>query len=174
MYHVFACKSFDVSSANKQTKKNKISKEEVIKRQLEADKRFNRVSIITFVSILLFLFSFLYIQQYWCELRFKYRMHFMYGKILPPDWVCMNGNELEPHITNRITLNELPYFVCSDGCYDWFSNNYQSCGFAKDTITGKLINKAKAVIGLQSKNKPEVVYFETKASFLKYYSQHEK
>jgi len=101
-------------------------------------------------------------------------MHFMYGKVIHPEWVCMNGNELEPHNTDSYTLNKLPYFVCSHECYNRISNNYQAFGFAKDTISGKVVNKTNAVIGLRSKNEPEVIYFANQANFLKYYNQHAK
>lgn len=101
-------------------------------------------------------------------------MNFMYGKAIHPDWVCMNGNELELHATKGHALNKFTYFVCSQECYNRISGNYQTSGFANDTITGIAVNKANAVIGLRAKNKPEVVYFANKANFLKYYNQNAK
>jgi len=153
-------------------KTRKISKAELIEKQLEADKRFNRRLNFWFVFLLLFFFSLLYIQQSWCVIRLKYRMHFMYGKAIHPDWVCMNGNELELHITEGHALNKFTYFVCSHECFNRISKNYQGSCFTRDTITGQTVNKADAVIGLRSKNKPDVVYFANRSSFMKYYNQH--
>lgn len=101
-------------------------------------------------------------------------MNFMYGKAIHPDWVCMNGNELELHATKGHALNKFTYFVCSQECYNRISGNYQGYCFVRDTVTGKEVNKANAVIGLRSKNKPELVYFANQANFLKYYNQHAK
>ena len=98
----------------------------------------------------------------------------MYGKSIPPDWVCMNGNELELHATEAHPLNKSIYFTCSLECFYLISKNYQGSCFVKDTLTGKEVNKANAVIGLRTKNKPEVIYFENKANLTKFYQQHVK
>lgn len=97
-------------------------------------------------------------------------MNALYGKVVPYDLICMSGNVLTMHKPFKFMHRDKELYVCGDFCEKVILDHFETLAYAKDTISGDLINKAAAVPGLRQKNKPGIIYFEDMRSFQDYYN----
>jgi hypothetical protein len=82
----------------------------------------------------------------------------------------MDGDKLSKHKTTAYNINNHLFHACSKGCYEYLTTNFQTAAYKTDTITGMKILKSDALIGLKSKKNPDVIYFEDRQTFNKYYN----
>lgn len=150
-------------------KKRKLTKQELQKRKLIEDKKFNRILLMSFGLLVVLIISFLVFYTYRCETTFTFRQYALYGKKIPGELVCMNGNRLEIHESLKLSYQSKAYYFCSQECYNQLLNNYRKVAFITDAVTGDTICKADALIGLKNRGKPEIVYFENEKTFNRYY-----
>lgn len=135
----------------------------------QEEAKFRRITLFGIGTFLLIGSAVWILSYYGCEIRYWYRLRAFYGKEIKPEWVCMDGNILRQHQTLEYDINSHLFNLCSSGCYEDLSSNYKTSAFATDTISGKKIFKSDAVIGLKSKKKPDLIYFENKQNFSSYY-----
>jgi hypothetical protein len=140
-----------------------------ILKEKKAEEKFRRVTLIGLGTFLLIGSTVWIIAYYGCEIRYWYRLRAFYGKEIKAEWVCMDGNLFREHKTLKYDINYHLFNVCSTGCYEDLSSNFKAAAFATDTISGKKVFKSDAVIGLKSKKKPDLIYFENRQNFSKYY-----
>jgi hypothetical protein len=150
-------------------KKNKQSSEQIKSAQIEADKRFSKRLTIGFISVIFLAIAINITVSYWCEIKFIYREKTNFGKAVSPDFICMSGDKMGYHKTTVLICNEKQFYVCSDHCSQKIKNHFQESAFTNDALSGKQICKADALIGLKTKNRPAVVYFENAENLKKYY-----
>jgi hypothetical protein len=146
-------------------------KQQQIKQKALEDKKFNRISLFSFISLIIVVVSILTFYTYGCETKFSYRQWAWYGKKIPSEWVCMNGNNLQLHKSSQIEYKQDIYYFCSQNCFNHLVNHYSKVSTIQDAFSGDTILKADAIIGLKEKGQPFIVYFENKQTFKKYYEQ---
>lgn len=153
---------------------NKLSTRQVKEARLLKEKRTTR-RIIKW-SILVTLFVLISVQLYtnWDQLKYKYRKNTLYGRVIPADMICMNGNYFMKHKTKKFAIKDKVFYMCSEYCEIALINDYTKVAFIKDTISGDRINKADAIPGLLQKNKPEIIYFADMGNFHTYYNNEKK
>lgn len=153
---------------------NKLSTRQVKEARLLKEKRTTR-RIIKW-SILVTLFVLISVQLYtnWDQLKYKYRKNTLYGRVIPADMICMNGNYFMKHKTKKFAIKDKVFYMCSEYCEIALINDYTKVAFIKDTISGDRINKADAIPGLRQKNKPEIIYFADMGNFHTYYNNEKK
>ncbi len=150
-------------------KKKKLSKHQLREKQEIEDKKFNRTLIISFSILIVVTFSVLTFYTYGCDTKFLYHKWAWYGKEIPGEWACMNGDNLQIHKTSKVVYNDKVYYFCSQKCFNQLVNNSTKVAMICDASSGDLINKAEALIGLKEKGKPELVYFKNIETFKQYY-----
>lgn len=80
-------------------------------------------------------------------------------------FVCMVNNTVFPKEQIAIPYEGKTYYGCCSMCASKLSTDL-SLREAVDPISGKIVDKAKAIIGVSPKG--DVYYFESKANLLKY------
>jgi hypothetical protein len=153
---------------------NKLSARQVKEANLIKEKRTKRRIITWFVLITFFVLISVQLYTYWDQIKFKYRKNALYGKVVPADLICMNGNYFMMHKTKKFVFKDKVYYMCSEYCEMAVIDDYNKVGFTKDTISGNRINKADAIPGLRQKNKPEIIYFAGMKNFQTYYKNEKK
>lgn len=151
-----------------------LNKNQLKAKRAEEDREFKkilRIGSVIFV-ILLVLTNVFYI--HWCETRYYFRKHYLYGNEVSPDLVCETENVLKHHKTDTVHINNNAFWVCSSKCKYHIVEHNQYHAFAIDAYTGDSICKADAIIGLKVKGKPVVAYFKNKHTMKKYYEQKNK
>ncbi|WP_291861487.1 hypothetical protein [Marinilabilia sp.] len=155
-------------------KKKKLSKQQLREKQRNEEKKFNRTMIISFILLSIMAVLILVFFTYRCQTRFFYRETAWYGKEIPGEWVCMDGDILKLHKTSKSTYKNNVYYFCSEECYNYMVMHFTKTAMVRDAISGDLINKAEALIGLKEKGKPELVYFKNRQTMNMYYEQRKK
>jgi YHS domain-containing protein len=150
-------------------KKKKLSKQQLRKKQKIENKRFNRILIVSFVLLIVATVSVLTFYTYGCDTRFLYHKWAWYGKEIPGEWACMNGNNLTMHKSSKVAYNKKVYYFCSQECFNHLTKHFAEVAMVPDAFSGDSINKADALIGLKEKGKPELAYFKNQQTFKKYY-----
>lgn len=149
--------------------KRKLTKKELRERQVIEDKKFNRTLLISFSSLFVFLIFYLVFHTFWHDTKFAYRKYALYGKEVPPELVCMDGDKLLYHTSIRLSYKGKSYFFCSQDCYDHLVNHFKKNAFISDPFSGDTLCKAEALIGLKNQGEPEIVYFQNIKTFNQYY-----
>lgn len=155
-------------------KKKGLSKQQLLEKQILDNKKFNRITQVTFGFLLLCVVSILLFRNYGHDTRFLYRRFTYYGKEISLKLVCMNSQNLQFHETSKVVYEGKTYYFCSQECFNHLVNHFQEVAFTTDAYTGDTINKADAVIGLKERWKPQLVYFKNKQNFNKYYESKNK
>lgn len=150
-------------------KKKKLSKLQLREKQKIEDKKFNRNLIISFSLLIVATVSVLTFYTYGCDTRFLYHKWAWYGKEIPGEWACMNGNNLTMHKSSKVAYNKKIYYFCSQECFNHLVKHFTEVTMVPDAFSGDSINKADALIGLKEKGKPELTYFKNQQTFKKYY-----
>lgn len=150
---------------------NKLSAKQVKEANLKKEKETGRRIIKWIILVTLIILISVQIYTYWDQIKYKYRKNALYGRVIPSDLICMNGNYFMTHKTKKFVYHEKVYYMCSENCEIALIDNYLKVAFIKDTISGKLINKADAVPGLRQKDKPEIIYFTDMENFHAYYNK---
>jgi len=150
---------------------NKLSAKQVKEASLNKEKEIRRRIIKWFVFVTLTVLISVQLYTYWDQIKYKYRKNALYGRIIPNDLICMNGNYFMKHRTKRFAFQNKVYYMCSEYCEIALIDNYSKVAFIKDTISGKLINKADAIPGLRQKDKPAIIYFTDMENFHAYYNK---
>ena len=150
-------------------KRKKLSKQQLLENQKNEDKKFNRILIISFGLLIIMMVSVLAFYTYGCDTRFLYHKWAWYGKEIPGEWACMNGDNLPLHKTAKVTYNEKPYYFCSQHCFNHLVKNFKKVAIVPDGFSGDSINKADALIGLKERGKPGLVYFKNAETLNQYY-----
>jgi len=149
--------------------KKKLTKMELREWQIIEDKKFKRTLLISFGSFFVFIIFYLVFHTFWYDTKYAYHEYALYGKEVPSELVCMNGDKLLHHKSKEVYYNGKHYFFCNQKCYDHLVNNFQEDAFIPDSFSGDMINKADALIGLKTWGEPEIVYFQNKKTFNQYY-----
>ena len=149
--------------------KRKLTKKEFQERQIIENKKFNKILLISFSILIVLIISVLVFYTYWCDTKYAYRQYALYGKEIPFDLVCMNGNNLQIHESSKESYQGKVYFLCSKACYNHLVNHFRQDAFIPDAFSGDTICKADALIGLKNRGEPQVVYFKNKKTFNQYY-----
>ena len=152
-------------------KKKKLSKQQLREKQKIEDKKFNRTLIISFSLLMVAMVSVLTFYTYKCDTRFFYHKWAWYGKEIPSEWACMNGDNLPLHKSSKAAYKNKAYYFCSQECFDHMVRHFTEVAIIPDAFSGDSINKSDALIGLKEKGKPELVYFKNEQTFRKYYEQ---
>ena len=92
-----------------------------------------------------------------------------YGKVVPKNWICMNGDNLQIHESTKAVFDDKIYYFCSQQCFNHLAKHFRKVAIVADAVSGDSINKSDAIIGLKKRNKPELVYFRNKENFKEYY-----
>lgn len=151
--------------------KKKLSKQQLREKQKIEDKKFNRSLIISFFLLVITVVSVLIFYTYGCDTRFFYHKWAWYGKEIPGEWACMNGDNLTFHKSSKIAYKNKVYYFCSEECFNHLKEYSTEVAMVPNAISGDSINKADALIGLKEKGKPELVYFKNQQTFKKYYKK---
>lgn len=155
-------------------KKKKLSKQQLREKQQIEDKKFNKILIISFSLLMVVTIPILTFYTYGCETRFFYHKWAWYSKIIPNEWACMDGDNLQLHKTSKFDYNNNIYNFCSQNCYNHMIKQFTKVAIVPDAFSGDSINKADALIGLKEKGEPELVYFKNEQTFKRYYEQKSK
>jgi hypothetical protein len=155
-------------------KKKGLSKQQLLERQKLDYKKFNKTMLISFAILFIGVMSVLVFYTYWCETRFVWRKIAWYGKVVPGNWTCMNGNNLQIHESTKTSYKNKTYYFCSQECFNHLAKHFTEVAIVPDAFSGDSINKAEAISGLKKRNNPELVYFKNKQNFKKYYEQRNK
>ena len=118
--------------------------------------------------------SVLIFYTYWCDTKFAYRKLAFYGNEVPKSLVCMVHNSLQHHESLKVVQNAKTFYVGSHNCHEHLIEYYKEYAFTLDAFIGDTICKANALIGLKIRSKPELVYFNNKLNFKKYYEARNK
>merc|ERR1711879_359100 len=137
----------------------KLQKKRYRKKKSVENHKFNKTMLISFSIVFLFI-TILLILIYWCDFQFNYRKMTLYGKEVPKNLVCMVHDNMQHHESSKIEFNNKLFFVCSHDCHLHLTDYYQDDAFALDAYSGDTICKASALIGLQEKSKPNLIYFK--------------
>lgn len=149
--------------------KKKLTKRELHERQIIEDKKFKRTLLISFSSLFVFIILYLVFHVFWNDTKYAYRQYALFGKEVPVELVCMNGNKLLHHKSIKLSYKGINYFFCNKSCYDHFVNHFMEDAFISDPLSGDTICKADALIGLKEKGEPKLVYFKNIQNLKKYY-----
>lgn len=152
-------------------KSHKHLKKKIIADQAIADKKFFKrlVMIIGLATITILAVNFVILS--WCEIKFNYRVKYLFGKEVPRNFICMAGNVLRIHEATQVMIDGELFFACSSQCVNKLRRSSREYCLARDTITGNSVCKADAIIGFKTKKHREVLYFENQESFNKYYQK---
>jgi hypothetical protein len=149
--------------------KKRLSKQQLREKQKLDDKKFNRTMLISFSILLFIVLSVLIFYTYRCETRLAWRKITWYGKEIPDNWVCTNGDNLQIHESTKAVFDDKIYYFCSQQCFNHLAKHFKEVAIVADAVSGDSINKSDAIIGLKKRNKPELVYFRNKENFKEYY-----
>lgn len=152
-------------------KKKRLSKQQLLEKQKLDEKKFNRTMLISFGILFISVLSVLVFYTYWCDTRLAWRKIAWYGKEVPGNWTCMNSNNLQIHESTKTGYETKTYYFCSQKCFNHLVKHFEEVAIVADAISGDSINKADAIIGLKTRNNPELVYFKNKQNFKKYYER---
>ena len=155
-------------------KKKKLSKEYLRKKQLLDNKKFNKSMLISFTILFLIIFTILIFYTYRCDTLFFYRTRVLYGKEVPPELVCFSDNKMQYHETIQIEHNNKIFYICSNSCKHNLTSRFSKVALTLDAFSGDTIYKSNAIIGLEKKRNPKVVYFKNKVTFNQYYRKKDK
>lgn len=147
----------------------KLSKKQIKEKQIIENRKFKKYMIIVFSLLFILMTSIYVFYTNWCETKYTYRIFAMYGKEIPKNLVCMNGNKLEHHESIKFISNDHIFYVCSVRCKENIIHHYENLAFISDAFSGDTICKANALIGIRERGKPEVVYFKDADNFNNYY-----
>ena len=153
---------------------NKLSARQVKEASLIKEKRTRRRIIKWFIFVTLFVLISVQLYTNWDQLKYNYRKNALYGRVIPADLICMNGNYFMKHKTKKFASQDKVFYMCSENCEIDLINDYTKVAFINDTISGILINKADAIPGFRQKNKPEIIYFTDMKNFQAYYNNEKK
>ncbi|MDD2280974.1 MAG: hypothetical protein PHT23_04965 [Bacteroidales bacterium] len=149
--------------------KRKLTKKELRERQVIDGKQLKRTLLVSFgLFFVLAIFYNVFI-VFGHDTKYAYRKYALYGKQVPAELVCMDGDKLIYHKSIKLSYNGKNYFFCSQDCYDYFVNHFQKNAFIPDSFSGDNICKADALIGLRNRGEPEIVYFQNRKTFDQYY-----
>ena len=84
---------------------------------------------------------------------------------VPAARVCMMNNTVFPNEQIPVPVDGKTYFGCCEGCKKNLAENAEARQ-AIDPVSGKTVDKAKAVIGAKTDGK--VLYFESEKTFAAY------
>lgn len=87
---------------------------------------------------------------------------------LKSSYVCFVNNRYMGSEQIPVEVENKTYYGCCEGCVGKLKKN-RSLRYAKDPLTGNEVDKAKAYIVLKPRGKGEVLYFESRANYLKFY-----
>nr|WP_321520782.1 hypothetical protein [uncultured Macellibacteroides sp.] len=149
--------------------KRKLTKRELRERQVFEDKKFNRTLLISFSSLFVFIIFYLVFHTFWHDTKYTYRQYALYGKQVPAELVCMNGDKLLKHESIKLSYKGKKYSFCNQDCYDHFVNHFTEDAFISDPLSGDTICKADALLGLKNQGNPEIVYFQNLKTFNQFY-----
>ena len=149
--------------------KKKLTKRELRERQIFEDKKNKRTLRISFGLLFVFIILYLVFHTFWYDTKFAYRKYALYGKEVPTELVCMNGDKLLNHKSLKLSYKGKDYFFCNRGCYDHLVNHFQEDAFTPDPFSGDTICKAAALLGLKNRGNPDIVYFQNIKTFNQYY-----
>jgi YHS domain-containing protein len=149
--------------------KKKLTKRELRERQVFEDKKFNRTLLISFSSLFVFIIFYLVFHTFWHDTKYTYRQYALYGKQVPAELVCMNGDKLLKHESIKLSYKGKKYSFCNQDCYDHFVNHFTEDAFISDPLSGDTICKADALLGLKNQGNPEIVYFQNLKTFNQFY-----
>ncbi len=149
--------------------KKKLTKRELRERQVFEDKKFNRTLLISFSSLFVFIIFYLVFHTFWHDTKYTYRQYALYGKQVPAELVCMNGDKLLKHESIKFSYKGKKYSFCNQDCYDHFVNHFTEDAFISDPLSGDTICKADALLGLKNQGNPEIVYFQNLKTFNQFY-----
>ena len=140
--------------------KRKLKKKELRERNVIEDRKFNRTLFISFGSLFVLIILYLVFHVFWNDTKYAYRQYALYGKQVPAELVCMNGDKLVTHKSLKLSCNGKYYFFCNRDCYEHLVNHFQEDAFVPDPFSGDTISKANALIGLKNLGEPEIIYFQ--------------
>ncbi|MFZ5432110.1 MAG: hypothetical protein ACOZDD_17945 [Bacteroidota bacterium] len=152
-------------------KKKRLSKQQLRENKKIEDKKFNRTLIISFSLLIVATVSVLTFYTYGCDTRLLYHKWAWYGKEIPDEWACMNGNNLTMHKSSKVAYKNKTYYFCRQECFNHLVRHFTEVAMIPDAFSGDSINKSDALIGLKEKGKPELVYFKNKQTMNEYYEQ---
>lgn len=147
----------------------KVSKKQLQEKQISENRRFNRILMISFSVLISGLMSILIFYTYQCDTRLAWRKVVWHGKVVPKNWICMNGDNLLIHQSTSAVFEDKTYYFCSKSCYNHLVKHLRKVAITPDAFSGDSINKSDAIIGLKEKGKPELVYFKNEQNFKNYY-----
>jgi hypothetical protein len=151
-------------------KKKKLSKQQLQEIQKVENRKFNRILIIGFSLLAVMMVSVITFYTYGCDTRFLYHKWAWYGKEIPGEWACMNGNNLQLHKSSKVAYKNKVYYFCSQECCNHLTKHFAKVAIIPDAFSGDSINKANALIGLKERGKPELVYFKNAETLNLYYA----
>jgi YHS domain-containing protein len=154
--------------------KRKLTKRELRERQIFEDQKFNRTLLISFGSLFVLIILYLVFHVFWHDAKYAYRQYALYGKQVPAELVCMNGDKLINHKSIKLSYKGKNYFFCNKSCYNHLVNYFSKDAFTFDPFSGDTICKADALIGLRNLGEPEIIYFQNIKTFNKYYKSKDK
>ncbi len=125
--------------------------------------------LISFSILFLCLLSILIFYTYRCDTRLTWRKMDWYGKVVPKNWICMDGDILQIHESTKAVFEDKIYYFCSQECFNHLVKHFREVAITPDAYSGDSINKSVAIIGLKERGKPELVYFKNERNFKNYY-----
>lgn len=149
----------------------KITKQQLKLKQAQEDKKFNRILNISFIFLIVCVISILSFYTYRCETIFSYRKLAWYGKAIPKEWICMNGNTLQLHQSSKVEYQQKEYNFCRQQCFDHFVLHLPIASITTDAFSKDTILKSEAIIGLKERGSNVIVYFNNKETFGNYYNR---
>ncbi|WP_421917892.1 TRASH domain-containing protein [Marinifilum sp.] len=90
------------------------------------------------------------------------------GKNIPLNKVCMVRGDIKAKDTHMLRIGDKVYFGCCQKCLSKLKNNVNNVQYASDPATGKMINKAEALIKLNPINSNKVLFFESQETYDQY------
>jgi len=147
----------------------KISKQQLKLKQAQEDKKFYRILKISFFFLVVSVVTVLIFYTYHCETSFLYRKWAWYGKPIPREWICMNGNNLQLHKSTKVEYKNNEYNFCSQHCFDHLVKHFSEVSMTIDAFSKDTILKAEAIMGVKEKGSNLIVYFKNEDTFEKYY-----
>ena len=139
--------------------------------KIEEEKRFKKFTIYGIIFSIVFLFLFYAFVVNWCETRLLFRSYSLYGKQIAAECTCLAENKLKQHNTLMLKCSSNFFYVCGERCAHQIEKHYLKNAYVKDAFSGDSILKSNAIIGLKEIGKPDIVYFESKTTFNRYYAK---
>jgi YHS domain-containing protein len=90
------------------------------------------------------------------------------GNHIPLNRICMIRGDVKDKDTYMIRVAGKAYFGCCQKCLTKLRNNLNNVQYASDPVTGKMVNKADAVIKLNPDNARKVLFFESQETYDRY------